>query len=348
MYLILSFLIATLSCFLTILWLQHSKLAKTVIDRPNHRSLHTDPTPKVGGIGIATGFIASVVVVSLFVKLSLNILLPTLLAYTVLACVSAVDDAVKLSIRVRLTLHFLVALIWLTWCFALPQPSIPKWPLLLHIVSISVVIAFGMVWATNLFNFMDGADGLAGSMALLGFASYGIASSVVGDKTLLFLCVCTCGALVSFLYFNWPAAKVFLGDSGSIPLGFLAAAIGTVGVFLEHWPVDFPLMLFAMFWVDATFTLAQRFIKGRRLGEAHRDHWYQKAIQGGNSHRKVLIIHLMCNIVICGLALYSLKPDVTATLAPRTFIIGMVMAITLGFGVWAQKEYKNFRSIQIE
>jgi UDP-GlcNAc:undecaprenyl-phosphate/decaprenyl-phosphate GlcNAc-1-phosphate transferase len=348
MYLIFSFCIAMLSCFLTISWLRRSNLAKAVIDLPNHRSLHTRPTPKVGGVGIAAGVIFSITVSSIFSAFDSHILVSTLIAFAALVGISILDDATQLTVKVRLSLHLLIVLIWIIWCFSVAQLSTSRQLAPLSIAAITLLVTLGIVWATNLFNFMDGSDGLAGCMALLGFTAYGIAASMVGDFTLFAICICACGAILSFLYFNWPAAKVFMGDSGSIPLGFLAAAIGTIGVFRGYWPADFPLMLFAMFWVDATFTLVVRYAKGRKLGEPHRDHWYQKAIQSGNTHQKVLLIHVICNIVVCGLALFSLKHAVTEVLALRTFIIGLVLSIALGFGVWAEGQYKSFRSIQIK
>jgi UDP-GlcNAc:undecaprenyl-phosphate/decaprenyl-phosphate GlcNAc-1-phosphate transferase len=337
-----------LSCFLTISWLRRSSVAKAVIDLPNHRSLHTRPTPKVGGIGIAAGIILSITVSSIFSPIGSSMLSPTLFAFAALVGISTLDDATQLTVKVRLSLHLLIVLTWIIWCFALSQLHASRQLTPVSIAAITLIVTLGIVWATNLFNFMDGSDGLAGCMALLGFTSYGIAASMAGDITLFAICICACGAILSFLYFNWPAAQVFLGDSGSIPLGFLAAAIGTIGVFRGHWPADFPLMLFAMFWIDATYTLVIRLIRGRKLGEPHRDHWYQKAIQSGNTHQKVLLIHVICNTVICALALCSLKHAVTEVLALRTFIIGLVIAIAFGFGFWAESQYKNFRSIRIK
>jgi UDP-GlcNAc:undecaprenyl-phosphate/decaprenyl-phosphate GlcNAc-1-phosphate transferase len=348
MYLTVSFCVAMISCFLTIRWLRLSGLAKAVIDIPNHRSLHTHPTPKVGGIGIATGILSSLLITCFYSQIDLKVLLPTFVAFGAFVGISVLDDARQLTVKVRLSFHLLVVLIWILWSFSVSPSSVLRQLPPLNLVASTLLITLGIVWATNLFNFMDGSDGLAGSMALLGFAAYSIAASLAGDYALVSICICVCGSTIGFLYFNWPVAKVFLGDSGSIPLGFLAASIGTYGVFQGSWPADFPLMLFAMFWIDATCTLVTRSIRGRKLSEAHRDHWYQKAIKGGSSHQKVLVIHLICNFIICGLALYSLKFGLNETISDRALIILIVIAIALGFGFWAEIKYKNFRSIQFK
>jgi UDP-GlcNAc:undecaprenyl-phosphate/decaprenyl-phosphate GlcNAc-1-phosphate transferase len=239
MYLIFSFLVAMISCFLMINWLRRSNLAKTVIDIPNHRSLHVHPTPKVGGIGIAVGIICSVTIAHIFFEIRSEILVPTMLAFAGLVGISILDDAIQLPVKVRLSLHLLIVLNWVIWCIALNPLSFLSQLGPMQIVSLTLLLTLGIVWATNLFNFMDGSDGLAGCMALFGFVTYSIAASVAGDNKLSLICICACGAILSFLYFNWPAAKVFMGDSGSIPLGFLAAAIGTIGVFRGYWPADF-------------------------------------------------------------------------------------------------------------
>jgi UDP-N-acetylmuramyl pentapeptide phosphotransferase/UDP-N-acetylglucosamine-1-phosphate transferase len=138
---------------------------------------------------------------------------------------------------------------------------------------------------TNLYNFMDGADGLAGSQGVAGFAAYAAGFVMAGDSALAAWCAAAAAACAGFLCFNWPPAKIFMGDVGSIPLGFLAGGLGLVGIWQGAWPVWFPLMAFAPFVLDASTTLARRALEGKRVWEAHREHAYQRMVQMGYGHR---------------------------------------------------------------
>jgi UDP-N-acetylmuramyl pentapeptide phosphotransferase/UDP-N-acetylglucosamine-1-phosphate transferase len=156
-------------------------------------------------------------------------------------------------------------------------------------VVIAAVVLLFSVWMTNLYNFMDGSDGLAGGMALVGFSFYGIAALLTHNMPLALLNFCIAAAAASFLYYNFHPAKVFMGDSGSIPLGFLAAAMGLWGWQQGNWAVWFPLLVFSPFIVDASITLLKRTLRGDKVTEAHREHYYQRLIQLGWGHRNVAL-----------------------------------------------------------
>lgn len=165
-----------------------------------------------------------------------------------------------------------------------------------------------IVWSTNLFNFMDGADGLAGGMALIGFGTYGYAAfTVVPSSDLSIVAAIIAGASLGFLLFNFPPARVFMGDAGSIPLGFLAAVLGLYGVFLEVWPVWFPVLVFSPFIVDATVTLCRRLVKGEKFWLAHRQHYYQRLILSGWSHRRTTLAYYVVMLTGAVSALYARK-----------------------------------------
>jgi UDP-N-acetylmuramyl pentapeptide phosphotransferase/UDP-N-acetylglucosamine-1-phosphate transferase len=142
----------------------------------------------------------------------------------------------------------------------------------------------------NLYNFMDGSDGLAGGMALFGFGMYGIGALLALNPTLALLSFCVATAAASFLYFNFQPAKIFMGDAGSISLGFLAAVMGLLGWQQGSWAAWFPLLVFSPFIVDASTTLLKRALRGDRVTEAHREHYYQRLIQMGLGHRNVALL----------------------------------------------------------
>ncbi|WP_416268792.1 glycosyltransferase family 4 protein [Burkholderia cepacia] len=241
-------------------------------DIPNDRSLHSLPTPRVGGWGIVP--VCVVAILWLAPHMSL-----IAVAAAGLAALSQIDDRRGLPARVRFTAH-LAAVIAL---IAVYRAEAPWWLL--------VCVGFTMVWLTNLYNFMDGADGLAGGMALFGFGAYAVAA-MTGQHVSTELSVAgaaIAGAAFGFLLLNFHPAKLFLGDAGSIPLGFLAGAIGYWGWRGEVWPIWFPAMVFSPFIADASVTLLRRLSRGEKFWQAHREHYYQRMVRSGTGHRRTAL-----------------------------------------------------------
>ncbi|KUY98720.1 glycosyl transferase [Burkholderia territorii] len=241
-------------------------------DIPNDRSLHTLPTPRVGGWGIVP-----VCVIALLVLAPQLWLIAA--AAAGLAAMSQVDDRRGLPARVRFSAHLaaVVALI------AVYPADAPVWLL--------AGVGFIMVWLTNLYNFMDGADGLAGGMALFGFGAYAIAAlgGATPSPDLAVAGAAVAGAALGFLLLNFHPAKLFLGDAGSIPLGFLAGALGYWGWRAGVWPIWFPALVFAPFIADASVTLLRRLLRGEKFWEAHREHYYQRMVRAGLGHRRTAL-----------------------------------------------------------
>lgn len=197
-----------------------------------------------------------------------------LVATTALALVSFLDDLKHLPVWQRFLAHFLAASLSVFWLSG-GQP----WLVL-------IVAILAIVWMTNLFNFMDGSDGLAGGMALFGFAAYALQAAAMGDAAFASLNAVIAAAALGFLFFNFHPARVFMGDAGSIPLGFLAGLTGFIGWINGVWPAWFPVLVFSPFIVDATLTLLKRLVRGERIWLAHRVHYYQRLILLGHGHRK--------------------------------------------------------------
>ncbi|MEX3606538.1 MAG: glycosyltransferase family 4 protein [Burkholderia sp.] len=233
-------------------------------DIPNARSLHTHPTPRVGGWGI-------VPVVLTAILLCAPRLWLIAAATGGLAVLSQIDDRRGLPARVRFAGHLVAVTVLLT-----VYPAAALWYL--------VVVGFLMVWLINIYNFMDGADGLAGGMALFGFGAYALAAPASTDLALTAAAVA--GAAFGFLLLNFHPARLFLGDAGSIPLGFLAGAIGYWGWYRGIWRIGFPAMVFAPFIADASVTLSRRLLRGEKFWEAHREHYYQRLVRSGFGHAR--------------------------------------------------------------
>jgi len=281
--------VAALATMLITLFLLSTKTGQSVQDIPNERSLHTAPIPRVGGLGIMGGIFSAWAL--LFNSLDWWIVLPVML----LAALSAVDDVRGLPVRLRLLGQFGAALL-----AVLGSGLASQYPVYIPLLLI------GMVWMTNLYNFMDGSDGLAGGMAFFGFTAYGGAALMGGNEGLAMLNFSVGAAALGFLYFNFHPARVFMGDAGSIPLGFLAAIMGLSGWQQSLWSLWFPLLVFSPFIVDATATLLRRVRRGARVTEAHREHYYQRLVQMGYGHRNVALMEYGVMATASVLAIFRL------------------------------------------
>lgn len=246
-------------------------------DHPNPRSLHALPTPRIGGLGI---LVATLPFAWLYAAGPLAV---TLACAFGLALVSLADDLRSLPISIRLGAHAGAA--------AVAVISLGGWPdaagAWAWLACGAAIVA--IVWATNLFNFMDGADGLAGGMAVVGFAAYALAAYAAGQVGLALVTAALASASAGFVPHNFPSARAFLGDAGSIPLGFLAAALGLHGVASGAWPLAFPLLVFSPFVVDATVTLLRRIARREPFWRAHRSHYYQRLALSGWTRRRLAL-----------------------------------------------------------
>jgi len=265
-------MIAALFTLLITTILLFSKIGKEIQDIPNQRSLHNAPIPRIGGIGIMAGVLTAWAL--MLTSLAWWVVFPLL----ALIAVSLLDDKRGVPVRKRLLVHGLAALVLVIGSGLATQN------ILLALLALPCV-----VWMTNLYNFMDGSDGLAGGMTFFGFTMYGLAALMHGDDTQGMLNFSIGAAALGFLYYNLHPAKVFMGDAGSIPLGFLAAAMGLWGWEQGHWPGWFPLLVFFPFVADATVTLVKRMLRRVKITEAHREHYYQRLVQIGWGHRNVAL-----------------------------------------------------------
>ncbi|OJA48773.1 MraY family glycosyltransferase [Burkholderia ubonensis] len=261
---------ASVSAVILFLMLRTGLAWRVATDVPNSRSLHERPTPRIGGWGI----VPVVVVVMFCLAPSLWLIATCTLG---LAALSQIDDRRGLTARVRFIAH-LVAVGALLAAYPIPGIS-PLW---------LVPLATTLVWMINLYNFMDGANGLAGGMALFGFGAYAVASVLypqhASSAPLAWAAAAVAGAAAGFLVFNIDPAKLFLGDAGSIPLGFLAGALGYWGFLQGIWPLWFAPLVFSPFIADASVTLLRRLLRGEKFWQAHREHYYQRMVRSGISH----------------------------------------------------------------
>ncbi len=320
------FLICAVLCALILFLLLRSGWAWSLAtDVPTHRSLHTRPTPRVGGWGVTPASVFGIV----YFAPQLTWCAWLALA---LAALCQIDDRRGLSARVRFAAQTAAALALCLIYLPLPWWS---WPF----------VIIGLVWMTNLYNFMDGADGLAGGMALIGFATYAVAAWSF-SPTFAAAAAAVSGAALGFLCFNWPPARMFLGDAGSIPLGFLAGALGLIGTFAHIWPLWFPVMVFSPFILDASVTLLRRLLRGERIWEAHRQHFYQRMIQMDGSHRRTIYLWygLMLSGAMLALGMLQLQDAMGALSALPVGGAWMLLLFMLARGV--DRRWARFKEIE--
>lgn len=274
-----------------------------ILDLPNERSSHLIPTPRGGGAVFAGLFGAVVLLCTVLFPEDMPLWLALLGGGAVVAGVGWIDDRTPLKARYRLVAHVLAAG-WALFAFG-GMPSVAFGDAALSLGRWGTLFALcGGVWAINLYNFMDGIDGLAAGEAFVvavAGALLLVREHVAVSFALFALAACVSG----FLWWNWSPAKVFMGDAGSGFLGFVFFAFavytenaGSMSVFL--WAVAG-----AVFIVDATLTLASRIRRGERVAQAHREHLFQRAVICGYSHAVVAGCYLCVTCALCVATMFS-------------------------------------------
>lgn len=292
---------------------------RLALDRPNERSLHAQPVPRTGGIAIAAGVAAA----CFFAWPGLPAMLA---AAAALAAASFIDDVLGLSTLVRLALHLGAAAAVLAFDLEIAAP-LPF-----------VVLALALAWTANLYNFMDGSDGLAGGMAVFGFGAYALGAQLYGASNLAALCASIAAASAAFLVFNWHPARLFMGDVGSVPLGFVAGALGLQGWAIGAWPLWFPVLVFAPFMCDATLTLLKRLARRERVWQAHREHYYQRLVRMGFGHRGAAYIEYAAMASCAALALLVFREPAVA----QGIAIALAVVALAGIAVWVDLRWARF------
>lgn len=295
--------------------LQHS-----LVDTPNARSSHTSPTPRGGGLAIVFTWFITLISLIVLQQLDYWVWLGLLGGGGLVAAVGWMDDRFGASAGWRALVHVLAA-VWAVWCLGgFPSLYVGVTTLQLGVVG-SVLAVIGITWLVNLYNFMDGIDGLAAGEAVSVAVVAGGLLAFIGVNGLALAVLSLAAAAGGFLVLNWPPAKIFMGDVGS---GLLGYAFGVLAIASERAgavPLMVWMLLLGVFVVDATATLVYRFLKGERWYEAHRSHAYQRAVLAGYSHRTVTTAVLGLNGV---LALVAVGASFYPALLP------VAIAVTVG------------------
>ncbi len=280
-----------------------------LLDHPNERSLHQVPIPRSGGLAILAALYLTIAI--LCFSNDATVLLRIAGSVTLVAVVSLFDDHSHVAPPIRAAVHVAAALGLLIGGLTPDVLTLPgvswAWP---EIMAIPIASVF-VVWMINLYNFMDGMDGFAGGMAVIGFGFFALMGWQAGSSPFTTLSLGAAAAAGGFLLFNFPPARIFLGDTGSSVLGLLASALtlwaDRDGIFA--WWIG--VLVFSPFIVDATVTLIRRFLFERdQWLQAHKTHFYQRLVQLGWGHRKTVISEylLMLACALSGAVAVRLGP----------------------------------------
>lgn len=325
-----------LGAFLLTGLIRRLALRVALLDIPNHRSSHITPTPRGGGLAIVTAFLlGGLGLAAISPPGSVGFVVILLFTSLLVAGIGLWDDLRQLSAKQRILVHLLAAVL-LVWGLGRdglcgPEPGqLWPWPLPGGLLLVLVV-----VWALNLFNFMDGIDGLAGGEAVFVAAGGALLLSLGGGSLEMVLLLLLAAACLGFLVWNWPPARIFMGDVGSGFLGFVLAGLALrTAIFRDDLPLAAWLILSGVFLVDATFTLLRRMVRREKWYNAHRSHAYQHAAARYGRHRPVtmagMAINLFWLLPLSVLCVILPGFDVVLTILAYLPLLGLVVKFNAG------------------
>lgn len=332
-----------LFCFPVIQFLRK----RQVLDRPNERSSHVVATPRGGGLAIIGVLIPAFLVLGVLTGERFPLLLAA--CSVMLAAISFLDDLRPISPAIRFSIHFGAALLLLLglafWHDSAPSELIKqRAPSPLIVWFLGVVFCIYLVGYTNAFNFMDGINGLAGAQALVSGAGVAIVAHLVDAadlRNIAFAGAILAGAALGFLPHNFPRARVFMGDVGSVPIGFVSAGLAVVLARKAGLWLIVPLVLLhANYILDTSITLIRRILRGEKWYLPHREHFYQRLVRSGKSHAMVTGTELSLQLVTLAAAIAYLYVGPAA----RVLLAGAVILMWLAFFAWSELRFRAAQS----
>jgi UDP-N-acetylmuramyl pentapeptide phosphotransferase/UDP-N-acetylglucosamine-1-phosphate transferase len=261
------------------------------IDLPNDRTLHSAPTPRTGGLAVLAALAGGALVAGVLGWLARppwweeSVRVSVVFAGAALVAAHAYwNDLNETAVLARLGVQTGAAIVTvLAAGLTLDRTGVPLGPLAVPIT------VLGLVWMMNLYNFMDGMDGFAAGMTVVGFTALAGFAFRGGQSALAWASLLVVAATAGFLIHNFPPARIFLGDAGSVSLGFLAGSLSLLGVGEGVFDPWVPILIFSPFIVDATTTLGWRLLRGERVWRPHREHYYQRLVLAGWGHRNAVL-----------------------------------------------------------
>ncbi|VAW82530.1 Undecaprenyl-phosphate alpha-N-acetylglucosaminyl 1-phosphate transferase [hydrothermal vent metagenome] len=272
-------------------------IRRNLLDVPNRRSSHTVPTPRGGGLSIVIVCLVSIMLLVVDKQLSTSWGLVTMLALAWVALTGFLDDHRHIAARWRLLSQFAASILLVYWMGGLPEIKVMSYVINLGFFG-DILLVIGLVWLINLFNFMDGIDGIACIETLSSSFIVGLIFIFIFDSSgLATLNIIVGASTAGFLYWNFPPAKIFLGDVGSGFLGLMLGALMLASTYVIPQMFWVWLILLGVFIVDATYTLLSRLLRGEKVYHAHCSHAYQCAARRYDSHLTISLSVLLINVL---------------------------------------------------
>jgi len=296
MILALIFFAIFLFSWVLTLWLRRYALSSSLIDVPNARSSHSVPTPRGGGVAVVVSYCCGLLAFFVLNLVNQAQLCALLGAGGLVAVIGFADDHGHLAARWRLAGHFIAGAWALFWLNGLAPVTLFGSVMHLGVVGDLAAVVY-LVWMLNLYNFMDGIDGLASVEAICACIGSALVFWFAGYDNLIWAPSLLAVAVLGFFCWNFPPAKIFMGDAGSGYLGITLAVISLIAAWESPSLLFVWLIMLAVFVVDATWTLLRRLVRGEAVYQAHRSHAYQYASRKFNSHKKVTLTIALINIL---------------------------------------------------
>lgn len=326
-------LLATVASWLCTRWLIGYLQSRSVMAIENERSLHQGSIPRGGGLSIMILLLIALLFMSvlsertvLFFGLFICVLLWVALGWS--------DDRLGLSAKRRLIVQFVFSVLMVMafgWVGDVGNVSLGWFGPILTVI--------GVVWMANLYNFMDGMDGMAASQAIVAGLTFAVWFGFLGDIELSAICLALAGASYGFLWWNWQPARIFMGDVGSISLGAFFATLVIIANNRHQIPLMSSLLVFSVFIADASVTLLRRAYHREKVWQAHRSHYYQRLALLGYSHGKVVLGAL--TLMVVGAILGTLSLVVHGKLWLCLMIMALLLLFAFALVPWLEQRSKH-------
>ena len=296
-------------------WLASRRPDRWLVDHPNERSLHHRPMSRAGGVAILAGISVGLAILA-FIEAHPPGAGWILAGGIVIASISLADDIRWIPPIIRIACHLAAAGCVVLAGLSTERIAVPGTALHLGPVVGTAFTVLFVAWFVNLYNFMDGMDGFAGGMTVIGFTPLAVLCAGQDAPALAAASLVMAAAALGFLPFNFPPARIFMGDLGSTLLGYSCAVAMLSAERSASVPLWIPCLAFSPFIVDATVTLGRRIIAGERPWHAHCEHFYQRLVRLGWGHRKTVVLGygLMLASACSAAVAFRLPPGVQGAL----------------------------------
>jgi len=301
-YITLSILFSFILSIILTWAIKNYAMAIGMVDTPNKRTLHEGDIPTGGGLSIALIMLIALGIMMLTAVEGARHANILVIVIILLSTLGWMDDRYGVAPLVKFIIQIGIAIFMIGSVGAVRSLDIGGVPISLEGYFAEIFTIVWIVWLVNSYNFMDGIDGLAASQSAITSCTLGIWFNMYGDVLVSLFCYVIMAASLGFLVWNWSPARIFMGDVGSVALGGVFATLFLMGNVEHNIPFSSFVILLAIFLADTTITLVRRLVCGKAVWQAHKEHYYQRAITAGVGHGQVTIAIILGSVLMAVLA----------------------------------------------